>query len=258
MRAQTLPAVRGWRWLLGGLLLYRRSPLTFSVIVLAYWMLMVLINSIPVIGQVAAPLLVPAFSVSLMNACRNIEQGSMLQPQVLFSGFSRNLRVLLVLGGVYATVGICILGIVSSIDGGALSHAVVLGERPGEEARSSSEFVLALPAALLLFFPVMMAYWFAPVLVAWNDLSAGKALFFSFVACARNWRAFLAYALVIMVFGAFLRGLLVGFLATLSPDGGQLFFLLIPLLAVLVFLPALYGSFYVCYRDVFISIDQDV
>jgi hypothetical protein len=35
-----------------------------------------------------------------------------------------------------------------------------------------------------------MAYWYAPVLAGWHGLSPAKALFFSFVACLRNWRAF--------------------------------------------------------------------
>ena len=43
--------------------------------------------------------------------------------------------------------------------------------------------------------PLMMAYWFAPLLAGWGRVSAVKAMFFSFVACWRNWRAFFAYGL---------------------------------------------------------------
>ncbi len=37
--------------------------------------------------------------------------------------------------------------------------------------------------------------WFAPALVHWHAMSPAKALFFSFFACLRNWRAFAVYAL---------------------------------------------------------------
>ena len=75
-----------------------------SLAVLGYWMLMVLINSFPLIGKLAATLLFPVFSVSLMNACRMIDQGNPLTPPILFSGFRKNLRSLLVLGVVYSAV----------------------------------------------------------------------------------------------------------------------------------------------------------
>ncbi|MCK7500117.1 MAG: hypothetical protein MZW92_64695 [Comamonadaceae bacterium] len=45
-------------------------------------------------------------------------------------------------------------------------------------------------AALVLTLPLMLSFWFAPLLVAWKDMPALKALFFSIVAVARNWRAF--------------------------------------------------------------------
>jgi hypothetical protein len=45
------------------------------------------------------------------------------------------------------------------------------------------------------------------------DLSPAKALFFSFIACLRNWRAFLVYSLAILVVATLLPGLLLGILA---------------------------------------------
>jgi hypothetical protein len=80
--------------------------LTFLVV--SYWLLMALVNVIPVLGTIATTLCIPAFSVSLMNACRNIDRGVPLAPQLLFSGFQKNPRSLLTLGAIYlvATVGI--------------------------------------------------------------------------------------------------------------------------------------------------------
>ena len=89
-------------------------------------------------------------------------------------------------------------------------------------------------------------------------LSAGKALFFSFVACARNWRAFLAYSLAVLVAGALVPGLVLAALSSFLSEEGRLPSIMLTLLIVFIVLPTLYASFYVSYRDVFVSIDDDV
>ena len=145
----------------------------------------------------------------------------------------------------------------SLIDGGVLFRGIVLGEQVDERMLSSGEFVLAVQIALLLYSPIMMTYLFAPVLVVWHGIPAGKSLFFSFVACTRNWRAFLAYGMAILVYGALLPGVLVGLLVSVIPGGSELFSVLLPMLIMLIFLPTLYASFYVSYRDIFVSIDEN-
>ena len=60
--------------------------------------------------------------------------------------------------------------------------------------RASGSLLLATQIALFLLCPLIMAYWYAPVLAGWHGFSPAKALFFSFVACARTWRAFLVYS----------------------------------------------------------------
>jgi len=257
MQALTLPARRGWRWISEGFGIFRKRHLMLSFFVLSYWMLMALINSLPFIGQVVATLLIPVFSVSLMTACRLIEQGNPMPPQLLFSGFNKNLRSLLVLGAIYIAVSVTILGITSLVDDGLLFQLVVLGERPSELAVARGEIMLAGQLALVLFSPLIMAYWFAPVLVAWHDLPPGKSLFFSFVACLRNWRAFLIYSAAIMVVGAVIPGLVVGLLSSLLSDGGEMFSVTLTLAIVFILLPTLYASFYVSYRDVFVTVDED-
>ena len=258
MQALTLPARRGWRWLTDGFAIFRRNQLKLSLAVLGYWILMALINAVPLLGQPAATLLIPVFSVSLMNACRLLEQGTPLPPQLLFSGFQQNLRALLTLGAVYIAVSVAILAIVAAVDGGVLFRLVVLAESPPEAVLTSGSVIFAGQLALVLFAPLMMAFWYAPVLVAWHDLSVGKSLFFSFVACLRNWRAFLVYSASIAVVGALLPGLLVGVFSSMFAGAAGLLSVALTSLIVLVLLPTLYASFYVSYRDVFVSIDENV
>ena len=101
----------------------------------------------------------------------------------------------------------------------------------------------------------------------WRDLGeraakkpqdkAGKALFFSVVACLRNWRAFLVYIVSIYFFGALLLVLVAVLLSTVFASAGEEFAGALMMLILLVVLPGTYASFYVSYRDIFVTIDDD-
>ncbi|MCB1933479.1 MAG: hypothetical protein KDI45_13560 [Candidatus Accumulibacter sp.] len=253
MQALTLKAAHGWRWLTEGFRIFRKNHLMLTFLVVSYWMLMALVNVIPMIGTIATTLCIPAFSVSLMNACRNIDRGNPLGPQTLFSGFEKNLRALITLGAIYLAASVGILALSSLADGGALMQLMLAGHKPDEEVMANGELLLATQIALLLLCPLVMAYWYAPILAAWHGLSPAKALFFSFIACVRNWRAFLVYSLAILAAATLLPGLLVGILVALLPDGAALFTVLLSVLLILILAPTLFASFYVSYRDVFVT-----
>ena len=256
MQALTLPARRGSGWLFEGFGIYRKKPWALSVLVSSYWLLMVTISYVPGIGQIVGPLLIPAFSVSLMNVCRLVAQEEPLPPMLLFSGFKRNLRPLLLLGVTYLVLCLCLIGIISVFDGGMLYRLLAEGQRPNNEAMAGHEAIFMI-RLLLFFLPIMVAYWFAPVLVAWHDLPVGKSLFFSVVACLRNWRAFLVYVVSLYFFGALLMILMAVLLGTVFAGVGAAFAGGLMMAILLVILPGIYASFYVSYRDVFVTIDDD-
>lgn len=260
MQALTLPARYGWRWLSDGFAIFRRKQLMLSLAVLGYWMAMALISAFPLIGRTVAMVLIPVFSVSLMNACRLLENTGarplIFVSPLLFSGFKRNLRTLLKLGAIYFVFTVGVLALVALVDDGVLFRMVVLGQPQHDQVLDSEAVKLAAQLALALFIPLMMAYWYAPVLVAWHDLSAEKSLFFSFVACLRNWRAFLVYGAAVVVIGALLPGLLAAALSVMLPNSGVMTMLLTALIALFL-LPTLYASFYVSYRDVFVTVDDN-
>jgi hypothetical protein len=95
------------------------------------------------------------------------------------------------------------------------------------------------------------------VLVAWHGLTAGKALFFSFVACLRNWRAFVVYSLAIFIAGAIIPAFALRALSGFFSGPGNSALVMLTLFLVFIGLPLLYASFYVSYRDVFVAIDED-
>ena len=138
-----------------------------------------------------------------------------------------------------------------------LFRILILGERPPADVLQDDAVIAAAQLALLLFLPLLMAFWYAPMLAAWHGLSVAKSLFFSWVACARNWRAFLVYLLSLIIFGAMLPGVLLALLSLLFGLDGALFSAVTMVFVALVLAPALYASFYVSYRDVFVTIDEN-
>ena len=130
----------------------------------------------------------------------------------------------------------------------------MLGTKPPAAAFEDGSLAGAAILAGSLYVPVLAAFWFAPALSAWRNLPALQALFYSFFAALRNWRAFFAYGLALMLlslissFALFLLALLVrGLLGNKSQDA----FLLVMLPVMLTYVPTLFASFYASYRDVF-------
>ena len=231
MQAKRLSAAEGWRWLAGGFALFRKNPPMLTLVIFAYWLTLAMTNIIPLLGPVVATLAIPAFSVSLMNAARKLDKGQPLDLAILFSGFRRELKTL--------------------ADGGLFLQTMVGGYKPSAEELASGEFLAAAQIALILMAPVIMAWWYAPVLVAWHGFSAGKSLFFSLFACLRNWRAFFAYTACALLFGGILPGLLLGVLIAVVPGAAPVASTLFMLPLMFVLAPTLVASFYVSYREVF-------
>jgi hypothetical protein len=248
MQARIVETRRGVRWLADGWRLFRAAPLGWIAMVFAYWLIMTLVSVVPLVGVAAASILVPAFSVGFMAAARAAARRGPVELAQLFDGFRHHLRSQIILGVVYlASLGL-VLAATALADAGALAGWMLAGRRPADEVLQSDEFLTALVAAAALYAPVLMMFWFAPLLAAWHGTSPAKAIFFSFFACLMNWRAFLAYgtATALLALALPLAVLAVVMMASLKVAAMSLVF---PLLIVL--LPTLFASFYASYRDVF-------
>ena len=256
MQVQTLPAAAGWAWLGTGFAIFRRNPPLLAMLVVTYWLTILLLNVLPVIGAVAASLIIPGLSVGLMQAARDLDRGQKAGLQTLFSGLQRNPRTLIALGALYLCCTLGVLGLSALIDGGQLLSFMISGKGADKETVESGELVLPSLFVMTLMLPVLMAYWFAPVLAAWHGLSVGKSLFFSFVACWLNWRAFLFYSAALVVFAGVVPGLVLISVVAVSVDakgGFMTAFVITPLMMViaLMIFSTVYASFYASYRDIF-------
>ncbi|MBI4989355.1 MAG: hypothetical protein HZC23_11090 [Rhodocyclales bacterium] len=253
MQARRLPAIRGWHWIVEGFRLFRTNPALLTFLVFGYWLMLVFLNLVPILGVVLAPLCVPALSVGVMNGCRTLERQAQNGFGLLFSGFRKNRNVLLVLGAIYLAGSLAVFAGSALVDGGALLGIMMAGKQPPDDLLQSDQLMLALQVTLILMVPLLMAFWFAPLLAAWEDLSAMKALFFSFIACARNWRPFVVYGLGVAFISAILPGIVLGIVGAASAPLQKMVAVAMSLPLLFVFVPTLFASFYVSYRDVFVS-----
>jgi hypothetical protein len=250
MRARVVSFSSGARWLVEGWRLFRVSPGLWLALVLAYWMILATVNLLPVIGF-AAWILHPAFSVGFMALSRSCEQRGNLEAALLFEGFRGRPVAQLVLGCAYLGFLAALVGATTLADGGALARWMLTGQRPEGAELQSSEFFSALLLAGALYVPIMMLFWFAPVLAAWHAMGPVQALFYSFFASLMNWRALLGYLSIAALVTVGIPFLLLG--ALMLAAGGRPRFnvvaLVFPLLMFL--LPTLFASFYASYREVF-------
>jgi hypothetical protein len=209
------------------------------------------LNIVPVIGVLLASLAIPGLSVGLMQAARNVERGQPVGMQTLYGSLRDNARTLIALGALYLCCTLGALALSSLVDGGALLKFMLSNSRAERALVEDADFTLSALFIMLLMAPVLMAWWFAPVLAAWHRLGVGKALFFSFIACWMNWRPFLVYGLGLLIVAGILPGVLLGILLLVMPGAANLVTALVTMPMVLVIAPTIFASFYASYRDIF-------
>jgi len=251
MQARQLPARHGVLWLLEGIQLFRRNPPLLTALTFAYLFVVLFLNLLPIIGPFLLPLALPALTAIIANGVRALEQGRPVTKVALLHGLAANHIGLLRLGGLHLLGSVAILSISVLIEGGPQS----LGKL---EDADPAEMLGMLARLLLVASPVLMAFWFAPLLATWDDVPAAKSVFFSFVASLRNWRAFAVYGLAVAMVGVVIPGLILLVAGSISPTLLNIFSVALRMLLVFVMAPVLMASVYLSYRDVFHGVDTEV
>jgi hypothetical protein len=97
-------------------------------------------------------------------------------------------------------------------------------------------------------------FWHAPALVHWHKVPPSKAVFFSLVACLRNWAAYAVFGLTwTAVF--FVGSTLIGALSALLGLGQGAGLILLPLILIMVTM--FVCSIYFTFRDSFSHTDAE-
>lgn len=243
-----LESKAGHSWLAFGFRLFHRQPLAWTLILFIYWAGMLMLAFIPGLGVLIPLLLTPGLGFGFIAIANSIDTKGSAPPPLLISGFrSGQVKPLIMLGVWYVIEILAIILVATWIDGGLLAEWITMGTVPTQEQADTMR--ISASVSVLLYIPVMMAFWFAPQLVVWSGFAPLKALFFSFFAVWRNKGAFLRYAiswagLTIMI-GALMA--LLNISLTLSP--GTMTAFLFPI--TLILMAVAHGSFYASTKAVF-------
>ena len=245
-----LPAITGWHWVKEGFALFRLQPLTLSMLFISYLFLMILAGLIPLLGQILPLLLLPVFSLAFLRASALVRAGQAVRPNLLFEGFhSPSIKNLLLLGLLQLLVATAALGASALIDGGLL-WKILSGQLALEpKVVAGSNLGMAMLFSAALYVPASMAFWYAAPLIAWHQMSVGKAVFYSFFAVLRETRAYLVYGAAWAGIAVLLPAFFSLLLALLFNSQGVIVIVMMPLSILLTVV--LYASFYVTYTDVF-------
>ena len=251
MKLQIVPARQGVLWFQQGVRTFWKQPLAFTGLFFMFMAAVSLLSLLPVVGTPIALALLPAATLGLMAATQIAEQGKFPMPQVLLAGFragKERLQSMVVLGVLYAVGFILLMGISATVDGGQFARVYLLGGELSPEVVMQGDFQTAALVAMVLYLPLSLLFWHAPALVHWHGISPVKSLFFSAVACLRNFWAFTVFGLVWMA--AFLGvATAVAVLVSLLGNVELINVILFPV--GLAMAAMFFTSFYFTFRDCF-------
>jgi MFS family permease len=248
VKLNIVPARTGIQWVKLGVQTFFKQPLALTGLFFMYMAAVLVISQLPLIGPVLAAMLVPAATLGLMAATAEAADGRFPMPTVLVSAFRAGRqrgRAMLVLGAIY-TAGSLLATLLGSLVAGEPSTASADPQMPQVDANTV--------VVLLLHLPLVVLFWHAPALVHWHGVSPAKSLFFSAVACLRNFGALLVYGLawlaVFLAVGFFVStvGMMLGGIAVARS-------IMMPTVLVLV---AMFStSLYFTFRDSFRADDGE-
>ena len=255
MKLNIVPARTGLEWVKLGIQTFFRQPLALAGLFFMFMAIMSIATLIPFVGGAFALAFLPAATLGLMAATQEATRGKFPMPSILITAFRADraqFRSMLVLGALYAIGFLLVMGVSTLFDGGQFARMYLLGDRVSGDVILSPDFQTAMWVAMSLYLPLSLLFWHAPALVHWHGVPPLKSLFFSIVACFRNFGAFtvygLAWAAVFMITGLVftLAAALLG-----SPEIISVAMMPVALLMASMFFTSIYFTF----RDSFVATD---
>ena len=245
MQVRTVDASHGWRWIVAGFAIFRKNPPAWILLIAVLFAGSRLLFAIPLIGVIAV-LVAPNFFAGLAHGAQALEQGKPLRLAYLASGFLKSAPQLITIGGV-SLVGQFLMLMAMVLVGGetitGISKTMAMGSATPETMEAMRAAAPRMMAAMVVGFtvslPLMMAVWFAPLLVFFDEAKPLAALLLSLWACFRNILPLLIYSIAVLVP---LMILMPFSLALRQPDLGL--WLLAPILV-----PSIYAS----YKELFVG-----
>ena len=225
----------GWMW-------FKQAPIPWMGMAALAFLVLSGIGMVPRIGGFVVEILSPFLGSGVLAGCKAVETGEPVTFLHLAAGFRCEGKSRLALMGAIYLAGLLIVDVIMRNMGGEGFQQMAQFAHSSKSLTPDQAQIIvhqAVPAmltGLVLMLPLMMATWFAPALVLFDDYSTGNALWWSLWACLVNWRPILIYSLWLS---------LLGVVAMLIPFG----------LGFLVLLPWVMISSFAAYRSMFATVE---
>ena len=223
MKLQIVPAKQGLVWVKQGIRTFWRQPLAFTGLFFLFMAWVSVLSMVPFIGAALALLVLPAATLGLMVATEQAASGKFPMPTVMLVAFragQQRLKAMLLLGVLYALSFLAVMAISALIDGGGFAKVYLANAPITPEVVNDADFQAAMWLTTILYIPLSMLFWHAPALVHWHGVPPAKSLFFSAIACWRNFGAFAVYLLAWA--GVFVAGAMLILLISSALGGNDL------------------------------------
>jgi hypothetical protein len=223
MKLQIVPAKQGLLWVKQGIRTFWRQPLAFTGLFFLFMAWVSVLSMVPFIGAALALLVLPAATLGLMVATEQAASGKFPMPTVMLVAFragQQRLKAMLLLGVLYALSFLAVMAISALIDGGGFAKVYLANAPITPEVVNDADFQAAMWLTTILYIPLSMLFWHAPALVHWHGVPPAKSLFFSAIACWRNFGAFAVYLLAWA--GVFVAGAMLILLISSALGGNDL------------------------------------
>lgn len=249
----------GLRWLGQGWGYFSRNPVAWAVALLLAGIIPVVLAMVPIAGQIAVAVCWPVLLAGFMIGADYQRQGGDFQVGHIFAGFSSNVGSLMLVGAIYflgwmvvGAVAFLIFGKELFADFNTLRHSAAAAHAhmaapdaaAAHMAALKAKMSVTVPVAVALLILFIMAFLFAPALVALDGVGVFEALKMSLIGCSKNIVSILvyiaAYAALTAVFTV---------IAQLFGIFGFLLFIVFTIFWAAFQLAALYAS----YRDIFFA-----
>jgi hypothetical protein len=221
---------------------------------LAYLFIFMLLPSMPMIQifSIASILIWPIFLVFAVNFYKAHDKNKEENFLAVYEKIKPRLGTLLMLGL------ICLIyaGMVTMVLNSEMQGFIQLSENNNELVTVINNFVPMIGKLILLLLPLLMATWFSPMLIVYNNYSLFKSIKSSIAGCLMyifplglSWLIFSTTAILFMLLCGLLIGSLASFLPAIGPSlmGAIIFF------ALLVITSVMFAFQYISYRDIFKS-----
>ena len=242
------------RWNKESFKLFKKTPNQSLMLSLAYLFIFMLLPSMPMIQifSIASILIWPIFLVFAVNFYKTHDKNKEENFLAVFEKIKPRLATLLMLGL------ICLIyaAMVTMVLNSEMQGFIKLSENNNELVTVINNFVPMIGKLILLLLPLLMATWFSPMLIVYNNYSLFKSIKSSIAGCLMyifplglSWLIFSAIAILFMLS----CGLLIGALASLVPAIGPSLMGAIIFFALLVITSVMFAFQYISYRDIFKS-----